>query len=592
MSNYFRIKNINISLVFYIFIIQFGIFFSCFASAEKGGVKSLLSDSPSAGSVDTFKENQNSKTSTVIAKGLSPIYNGNIQDAKNAALRMAYSEAISQVCGVEIGSWTLIRNAKHVNDIVLSKSRGFIKSYTIISEGIGQTNNKQYVVEIEANVIERGSAGQKSIHGLNLYLRLLGDPKVLIILPSQETRPSQDTRKRDTGKQFRGTEAALAQALSKYRYQTVTSDDLTGKSLASKDILQEARSGASAQILHIAREIGADIVISGLVHLSTQTFEPLSSGKKMSRVSAEVSTKALIVSSGKHIAARHFVLQKTGFDQLSASSRCLDAIAEQIADAFAWKIPKILVESNRETQLVIHNINVKQVHDIKNVLTTIGFDAAQVRRLPTQSKKSAKLTLLSSFSRPDNNLIYQACKKAVSKIIQIDKSNKYSMEISLHTPKAPKPEPDLDPVVPDGRFVVAILNFNSMGGKAEDNSLGRLVSENLANLAVSKKIFDIVERERLKEVLDEQDIGQPAGEFDNQLLEKINDLTGANAVFTGTVIKMGNKLDITVRMIDIKTALTIASANEISQSNISSVKHAVKEILSEIKRQAYTQPKN
>lgn len=122
--------------------------------------------------------------------------------------------------------------------------------------------------------------------------------------------------------------------------------------------------------------------------------------------------------------------------------------------------------------------------------------------------------------------------------------------------------------------------------------MGRLVSENLANLAVSKKIFDIVERERLKEVLDEQDIGQPAGEFDNQLLEKINDLTGANAVFTGTVIKMGNKLDITVRMIDIKTALTIASANEISQSNISSVKHAVKEILSEIKRQAYTQPKN
>lgn len=589
-SCYFLNRFSSSKLYIYIVIALCIVFYAYCAMAEKRGINYLLSQESSVGNVISLKKNKETKMNTVIAKGIAPIYNGKIKKAKESALRMAYSNAIAQVCRVEIGSWTLIRNAKHVNDIILSKSRGFIKSYDIISEGIELRQKKQYQVEIEAKVIEKDSACEDRIHGLNLYLRLLGYPKILIMLPTKGNSLRQAKEYKDTGTQFQGIEAAMAQAFRKYRYQIITSDDIVATGVANEKILQKARFGSTTKALQIAREIGADIVISGVLHLSTQTIEPFSADKEMNKVSANVSTKALIVSSGKLITANHLIKHHAAFDQLSAYSRCMDTIAKEITDALAWEIPKILVESNRETRLVIHNINIPESHDIKYALTEIGFDEARIKRLPTQSNKMAKLTLLSSFSRPENYEIYQACKKAINKDIQIDKSNKYVMEMIAYTPKVPDHKVKLKAVASKERLVVAMLDFNTTGENVQNNSLGRMVSENLTNLVVSKKIFDIVERKRLKEVLDEQEIGHPGGEFDNELLGKIKDLTGADAVFTGTVIKMGDKLDITVRMIDIKTAVTMASANKSAANKMSSVKNAVRDIVLELKHQAYANP--
>ncbi len=140
---------------------------------------------------------------------------------------------------------------------------------------------------------------------------------------------------------------------------------------------------------------------------------------------------------------------------------------------------------------------------------------------------------------------------------------------------------------PENPLVVALLDFDNVGQEAQDGALGRIVAENLVTEAVSDKVFEIVERKKLKLLLDEQEIGRP-DEYNVQLLDKIKELTGADAVFTGSVFKLGKDLDINIRIIDIKTALTLAAANRSAQYTLNSVKQAVKDILVELCWQIYS----
>ncbi|MFZ5906413.1 MAG: hypothetical protein ACOYVJ_03250 [Nitrospirota bacterium] len=438
---------------------------------KKGGVTPLLGNQPQ-GSVTPLPIEE-PDTRKIIAEGWANIYNGNVERARLAALRSAYAEAVSRGTGIEIGSLMLIRNVKQVSDIVMSRSKGFIRSYKIIKEGIHEKDPNKYEVLIEAEVVMEGSTKSEEGEGLRLYLGLLGNPKLLIMLPedsydsskgisssslsenSEEIEvESSDTRIKirkkekdassntdiitpqtsttnDQGSVMRSTEAAVAEAFSSHGYQVITSDDLLAQGTVDPEVLRQAKSGVTAQAVKVAKAAGADIALLGVIRVSKEKIKPL--GVHMVMVVAEASAKALIVSSGRVVQAFHHIERASSPQELQAYADSLDRIAYNIADVLSWKIPHILTEDSRETKLIIHGIDdVAIANKLRDALIELpGIESVRFAKLPSKENKTAEFVLLTGFVMLAPDEVLEVCTKNIKDTLVLLKENKYEIELKV-----------------------------------------------------------------------------------------------------------------------------------------------------------------
>ncbi len=408
-----------------------------------------------------------SKEKKIFAKGAVKIFNGNVDKARLAALRVAYAEAIQRGCGIEIGSLTMIRNVKYVSDIIASRSRGFIKEYKIISDGISEEVNSKYEVSIEAVVIKEGKSTEDEKDGLKLYLELLGNPKLLIILPEKNSseiynRPGSENKKKtiidfksgdtklyvkqeddkkisdgilnkrniNTDNLPRSLEYALAQNFSEYGYQVITSDDLLSGELCDSKDLAKAKAGMTSNAIKIARSVGADLAILGIVHLSSKKIKP--AGVSFISVTGEISTKTLIVSSGRLIKAFHKSNRVVSPNRHKGYSDLIDKIAGNISDIVAWEIPQMLSNEHRELSLQINSISLKQTMELKKRFKEREeIEKVIISKLPTQNSPYAKFKLLSGYITFEPDELLEICSKALNSRLILNKSNKFEMELTL-----------------------------------------------------------------------------------------------------------------------------------------------------------------
>lgn len=434
---------------------------------REGGVKSLLNE-PGRGDINPLLI-EDPDTKKVIAEGLATIYNGNAERARAAALRSAYSEAVERVTGIHIGSLMLVRNVKQASEVVMSRSRGFIRSYKIIKEGISEKDPGKYEVLIEADVVMKGTAKGAEGEGLRLYLELLGNPKLLIILPEaayyddetesgssesseeitvqsrdtkvkikkrekerhgEENSSSKTTVKEEHGSIMRSAEAAVAQAFSSHGYQVITSDDLLSQGLIDPEVLKQAKAGVTAQAIKVAKAAGADIALLGVIRVSTESVKP--AGVSLVMVVAEASAKALIVSSGRMVQAFHQTERASSPQRLKAYSDTLDRVADNIADVLAWKIPHILTEDSRESRLIIHGIDMDMANKIKTgLLKLAGVESVRFGRLPETKDSTAEFIILTGFVLMAPEEISDVCEKNAKKAFTLLRINKYEIELRV-----------------------------------------------------------------------------------------------------------------------------------------------------------------
>jgi hypothetical protein len=398
----------------------------------------------------------------IMARGVANIYNGNVERARNAALLAAYAEAVSRGAGVDVGSLMLVKNVRQVSDVVMTRSRGFIKSYKIFKEGIYEKDPNKYENIIEAEVVMRGKVQGEDAEGLRLYLELLGNPRILIMLPEKtfgdtESKKanresdevieidSKDTKVRikksdkdaragsesggddDHGSTMQSAEAALAQAFSQYGYQVTTSDDLLSQGLVEPAVLKQAKAGVTAQALKVARAAGADIALLGVIRMSKSVVKPV--GVTMTMASAEASAKAMIVSSGNTVQAFHTTERAAAPERLKAYADVLDKVASNVAGTLAWKIPQLLTNDSRQSKLIIHNTNLTEANKIKNGLGNLpGIEAVRFSKLPSDSDHTAEFILMTGFVMMSPDELQEACNSILNKKLSIVKMNKYEVE--------------------------------------------------------------------------------------------------------------------------------------------------------------------
>jgi hypothetical protein len=361
----------------------------------------------------------------IEATGAARVFSGNVSTARQAALQSAYAEAMAKGAGADIGRLTSIRSVQAVSEIVASRSRGFVKSYELLTEQLIAGSPQRYEVQIRAAVVKSAHSTAEEIDGLKLFLAVIGSPKLLILLPE---RNASATPAEPEGV-LRSAEAALATAFGKYGYPVSTSDDLVAGGRVSAAQLSRARQGVTADALAVARAAGADLLLTGV--LRTQTQPIAQQGVEFTSATTEVSAKALVVSNGYLIDAFHNTITRSHVNALRAVSVTLDAVAADLAATLAWKIPSLLSAKPRVMMLTVENVSVGVAERLKRTLERLdGIDTVRLDAIPTTRTHLARFELQSSFVVLQQDELINHCIDTAGPV-QLRSADKYGIALKL-----------------------------------------------------------------------------------------------------------------------------------------------------------------
>jgi hypothetical protein len=376
----------------------------------------------------TQTEPGQSKMRRISAEGTAPIASGNVESARLGALRVAYADAVAHGSGVVIGSLALAKNVRTVTNVVTSKSRGFVKSYRIVREGIPKDNPAVYQVQIEAEVVDEDKAPEGDLTpSLAAYLELLGKPKLLVVLPERRSGSGAVT---EGGEALRNTEAAVGQAFSHQGYEIVTSDDLVVKGLCTREVRDEARAGVTAKVIEAGRAASADLALVGVVRVAEDSVRAANVDLKM--VTAEVAAKAIVLSSGKVIDLVHRAERASSMTGLKAYSDCMDAVAAGLTETVGWQIPRILTEELRETTLEVRGVSPGDAVRLKIALEGLdGVEDVRVVQVPDQQDGSARYVLESGFIFVEPPQVLDCCVAALRARLTLVNANKYGIQCAV-----------------------------------------------------------------------------------------------------------------------------------------------------------------
>ena len=105
---------------------------------------------------------------------------------------------------------------------------------------------------------------------------------------------------------------------------------------------------------------------------------------------------------------------------------------------------------------------------------------------------------------------------------------------------------------------IAVIEFADLEGNV--TQLGRFIAEELITRIFTTGKFDVVERNLLQKVLEEQQLGM-TGYIDQETAISIGQILGVDAIITGSITDLGNNVKINARLISTETGSVFAVAS-------------------------------
>lgn len=168
------------------------------------------------------------QSTTVTATGMGP--------TKSAATNDAQRQAIEQAVGALVDSSTMVQNFQLVEDKILTKSRGFVRSYKVLSEK--QASDGQWEVKIEA-VVDQGKL-KGDLNAIGLLRQKMGNPRLMVLYDPTQLGTNFDPRDPAIVNAYDG----IVDGLTKLEFQVVDkniADQFTLRKFSqSQDIYKEA----------------------------------------------------------------------------------------------------------------------------------------------------------------------------------------------------------------------------------------------------------------------------------------------------------------------------------------------------------------
>lgn len=115
-------------------------------------------------------------------------------------------------------------------------------------------------------------------------------------------------------------------------------------------------------------------------------------------------------------------------------------------------------------------------------------------------------------------------------------------------------------------LTVAVLNFEN--NATLDSLVVRNLSARFQSTLVKSKVFTVVEREKMNDILQEQDFTLSDLCVSNECAVEVGQLIGVSHIVTGDVGKVGTAYSVNVRMIDVSTGQIVNSDSRTVQGSV------------------------
>ena len=107
---------------------------------------------------------------------------------------------------------------------------------------------------------------------------------------------------------------------------------------------------------------------------------------------------------------------------------------------------------------------------------------------------------------------------------------------------------------------LAVIGFRKTGENIEPHELDKIITEWLTEFLVNTKAFEVVERQELEKVLQEQSLGQ-TGILDSKSAAQVGNILGVDVLITGTLIYFDDTFEVVARQIDATTGSILGVAS-------------------------------
>lgn len=274
-------------------------------------------------------------TVAVEARGAATAVSGDWASARDAAIADALRKAVEQVVGTMVSSDTATENFQLISDSVYTKSEGFIKSYSIVSE-----QRSADLVEVLVSAIVETGELKGDLVAMGLLQKKAGRPRVLFMVAEKGLgRLDYEYWWKEGGTTLpvSATEAALKSAFLAKGFNVV---DITGN-LEGVGVSGAFRPDITIEgARRTGKRLNAEVVIYGT---SLMQEGPSSGATSVSAYISEITAQAVRVDDGALLAsakgrgtAKH-IIRSTGESVAitAAAAMAADNLASQISAKWA-----------------------------------------------------------------------------------------------------------------------------------------------------------------------------------------------------------------------------------------------------------------
>ena len=296
---------------------------------------------------------------SITVEGIGAIVKGDLAIAKDNAVNDALRKAVEQTVGTLVQAQTLVDKYQLISDEIYTKSQGYIKKYSVISER-PDLNQGILKVTIQADV----SIGdiKNDLNAIGLLLERKNKPRMMVIIDekigSAESGYSPNLSESET---------VIIQKFTEKGFNFV--DQATVKKNIKRNMALQAIAGDDSAAAAIGLEYGAEAVIIGnaVAKLAGKGI----AGTEMKSIHASVTARAVKADTGEILATASEKGATAHLDEPAGGALAIKKASEKIASNL---IDQIITKWSGEVggqttvQLVITGIDFVSLNKFKTII--------------------------------------------------------------------------------------------------------------------------------------------------------------------------------------------------------------------------------
>ena len=265
---------------------------------------------------------------TLVTDGTASVLNGDKAQARDVATQDALRNAVEQVTGAVISSSTIVENAMVVEDNIYSKAKGYIKNYSIVSEGEAD-GGLSYNVKVKALV--RSGAIKEDMADI---IRGAGNPKLMVLITESNVGQSAIG---GIDAQLGTAENTIIEAMRNKGFDFV--DPETAEKSIRRDKALAALDGDAQAAAFIGERAGAEVIITGKAFAKEATAASDMLGG-MKSIQATVSVKAFNTDDGRILVSKVETGRAVHIEEITGGTKAIEQASQKLADYLAEEIVK------------------------------------------------------------------------------------------------------------------------------------------------------------------------------------------------------------------------------------------------------------